>query len=102
MVNVMLQKILTIYVTNPSLATTDDKQYYSCPINMDIMKCIASKDITAPYREAHILYKEVMIVPLALYFNNDNATKTHCTITVNMITTNSIKFQPLPSVCDSF
>ena len=42
-VNTMLHKTLTIEIANHYLVITDDEQYYSCPIDTDITKCLVSK-----------------------------------------------------------
>ena len=48
-VNTMLCKTLTIEIMNPYLAITDNEQYYTRPVDMDIMKCLISRDTAAPY-----------------------------------------------------
>ena len=57
----MLHKSQVIKFTNPYLALSNDKQYSAQWTNMDIMKCLMSKDIIASYQETHIIYKEVRI-----------------------------------------
>ena len=39
-VHTMFHNTLTIQSTNPYLAITNDKQYYACPIDMVIIKCL--------------------------------------------------------------
>ena len=40
--NAMLNKTLP-YMCNKSLFITDDEQYYTHPVDMDIMKCLVSE-----------------------------------------------------------
>ena len=42
MINTMLHKTVTIQLTNPYLAICDDEQFYTCPVDVDIMKCLVS------------------------------------------------------------
>ena len=72
-VNTMLPNTLTMQLTNPSLVITDDKQHYTCSVDMDIMKFSYLKDIAALYQDAYIWYKEVQIIlqPCALTSNHN-------------------------------
>ena len=91
---------------NPYPVLTNDEQNYTCPPDMDIMKC---------------LYGGLCPVPgstgggLDLYLNNYNVIKLHCSITVNTITKNSmtqlkpnhylmtvIKLNPIKCRCPDF
>ena len=86
MVNTMLNKTLTIYITNPYLLITDAEKYYSHPVKMYVMKCLVSKE--------HHCFISGGLNPVqgstdcaqALDFNDYNATKSHCSLTFNTIT----------------
>ena len=63
MVNTMLCMTLTIQMTNSALDITHDEQYYTWPVDMDVLKCLLSKVTIALYKEACLLDKGIQIVP---------------------------------------
>ena len=73
-------------MTNPYLAVTDDEQYYTCPVDMDIMKCLISNGHYCLLSGGLHPVQGSTDCALALYFNNDNAIKSYCSITLNTFT----------------
>ena len=86
----MYFKTLTTQMTNPHVAIKGNEQYYTCPMDMHIMKCLVSK--------GHYSSLSVGLYPveghtdcvLALYCNNDKAIQSHCSVTVKTINKNAI------------
>ena len=89
MLKTMLQKTLTILMTEPYLAITDSEKYYTHPIHTDIMKCCVSKGYFCSQLGLFPLQGHTECA-LALQFNNDNAKKTFSSILANPITKNLI------------
>ena len=59
----MLNKMLTNQASNPYLARTDDEQYYTHPVDVDIMKSLLSKGHYFSISEGSYPIKRVQIVP---------------------------------------
>ena len=85
MVNPMLHKTPHIHLRNSCLVITNDKQYYVCPIDMEIMKCLVSKGHYCSLSGALYPMQGSNDCLLALYFNNYHAINAHCSISVNNI-----------------
>ena len=86
----MLHKTLTIQLTNSYFAMTDNEQYYICQVNMDIMKCLVSKGHYFSLSRGLYPVQGSNDCILVLYFNNDNAITTYCSITLNTVYKNSV------------
>ena len=82
----MLHKALTIQLTNNYLATTDDEQHCMHPTDMDILKCLLSTGHYCCLSGGLYPVQRSTYCALALYFNNDSAIKSYCSITVKTIT----------------
>ena len=87
MINTILNKTLHIHLNIPYLATTDDKQYHTQPIDIDIIKCLDSKGHAALYQQPHTRKLRWSLAP---YFNNAHCIKAHWSISVSNISRNSI------------
>ena len=89
MINTLLHKTLTMQIKSPYLAITDDKQYCTGLVDMDIMKCLISKGTIGLSGGFYPVHRHTHCA-LSLCFNNDYAIKSYCSITVNAITKNSV------------
>ena len=89
--NSMLPKALFIHITNPYLVVNDDGQYCNHPVKMDIMKCLVSIEHYCSLSGGLYSLQGSTDCALPLYFNNDNAIRKYCHVTVKAITTNAIK-----------
>ena len=75
---------------NLYLDINNDEQYYTHPIDMDIMKCLISKASYCSLVGGPCSAQGGRDCALVLNFNKDNAIKSYCLITINTITKNSI------------
>ena len=89
-VNTMLHKTLKIHLYNSYLGITDDRQNYSHAFDMDIIKCLVPKGHYFSQSGGLFPVKEINDHALALYFSDNNATKSHCSITSNNTSKNLI------------
>ena len=67
----MLYMTLAIQMTKPYLAITDDKQHYTCPADIDIVKHPISKGHYCSLSGGLYLIQESADCTLDLYFNKD-------------------------------
>ena len=82
----MLCKTLNIQMTNSYLLITHDEQYYTWLIDMDVIQYLLSKGYYCSLWGGLRPGQEHKVSALALYFSNNNAITSHCSITVNNIT----------------
>ena len=76
-------------MTNPCLTITDSYQCYAYPVKMDIMKCLLSKGHYCSISRDLYPIQGNTDCALALYFDDDNVTKSHSSIIGNTISKNS-------------
>ena len=89
-VNTMLNKTIIIQMTKSYSSITDYEQYYTHPVDMDIMKCLISKGLYCSLSVGLYPVQEYRNCAISLYFNKYNAIKSYYSITVNTITKNSV------------
>ena len=89
MVNTMIHNTMQIQMTNPCLVTTNDEQYYVCPMDLKIMKCLVSKQHFCSCSGSLYPRKNNKGCALAIYFENNQGIKIYCSISVNNIPRNS-------------
>ena len=72
-VSTMLFKIPNVHLQNPFLAITDGEQYYTHPVEKDIMKCLISKWHYCSLSWGLCPVQRSIDCGLVLYFGNNHA-----------------------------
>ena len=81
----MLYKTLSIHLTNPYPGIANDEQYYTHPVDMDIMTCLLSKGHYSSISGSIHPVQASTDCTLELNFSDKYAFTSYCFITVNTI-----------------